>query len=582
MDAILSLVSGLIRSAAFLFILTLIGKALLPVAYPGNNGMKGAAVIVLVSWFSILLEVPLSVIPVPLLLLTGAALLFKKAPLIHDKTLCWTDLTTFALFYTVAFLFILPPAGEAYLPIVKIANTDLLNYMNTASYLLRLGPGNVATLPNIDLRTMIYGFTPGVHAALAWMSFFYLGDVMQTMMPFLFMIVALISCTITRLCESIFAISRPLAIGIAVIIISGPYFRYIVHFYFLSSLVGMLLFLLILSEAVRHCENFAEARGTLFSKAPGLPWPTANAGGPRNDVMRHLPYYFLLFYCYPPLFIITIAFQVALCILLYYSQIKFMLFSLFAIILSTSIVLLIDPYHTLSVFHFFTRIISPSITGWPLSYISPLALLGLPSPLELASPVLVIIGAGLIIFIGIIGLKKRAFTNAVSQSIIIMAIVSVVCFYIYAFLLGPSYQQWKFGSYLALPLSFVFWSIIAHLNRSDIFVAICLLILGGNMVWHITHDPKSEYYSSDYAKLRLIEHLVSEQDMDINMAEFTTNYLPAYFIRNKTLHFMSPASYPMEAHKPGRPYFIEGPPCNTPLDAIGCLYTSNARENTLQ
>lgn len=531
MEAVQSLIFGLIKGATFLWFLTLIGRSLWPDSR-ANGMIAGAAIAAFFSWFGVYFGLPLtSTLPL-ILMLTGMAVLIRNPPFPAFNTAIRPFFADFTLFYTLAFLFTWPPVGDAVLPIVNIANTDILNYMNTASYLQRLGPDNIATLSYIDSRTMIYAFTPGVHAALALMAPLYQGDVMQTMMPFLFMVLALIGCTWVRLSQFYFGLSRAAALGIAAILLTGPYFRYIVHFYFLSSLLGMAVFLSLL---------MAQA-----------------------SLLIYIPYHFLLFYCYPPLFVLGIAAQLGIALLSRISAIK-------GILISAGIVLLIDPYHSIEIFRWFGQIASPSTTGWPLGIISPWALLGLPSYLEIHSVWPFILGCSLIGFI--------AWRAPRMQPITILTLLAILSFYGYALIMGPSYQQWKFGTYLALPLMFVIWALVAEHIRPHLFTLLCIIIVCCNGLWHITQDPKTEYYSADYKKLRLLETLVSEQDIDISMATFTSNYLPAYFIRNKTLHFMSPSSYPMEAHTPGHPYFIEGAPCDSALDTIGCLsYNSEIRQ----
>lgn len=531
MDALLSLVLGLIKSTTFVYFLSLIGRSLWPDSRT-NTVVSGSAIAIFISWFAIHFGLPLTLVCPLILILVGLALLLKNPPLPLWSASLRPFLIDFAFFYTLAFLFTWPPVGDAVLPIIKIANTDILNYMNTASYLQRLGPDNIATLPYFNADNFIYAFTPGVHIGLGLMAALFKGDVMQTMMPFLFMVCGLIGCAWVRLSQTYFGLSRMAALGIAAILFTGPYFRYIMHFYFLSSLVGMSIFLYLLMA--------------------------------QGAVLIYLPFYFLLFYCYPPLFVLAMAAQLGMSLITKLS-------SMTPILISAGLVLLIDPHHSLEVMRWLSHITGPSLTGWPLDTISPLALLGLPSYLELNSIWAVLIGCS---FFCILILRAPK-----TQPIMLLALLAILSFYAYALFIGPSYQQWKFGTYLALPLMFVIWALMAESIRPRFFIFLCMIIVCGNAIWHLTQDPVPDHYSAEYKKLRLLETLVGEQDIDISMSSFTSNYLPAYFIRNKTLHFMSPSSYPMEEHRPSHPYFIEGSPCQTALDSIGCLrYNSEIRQ----
>ncbi len=102
------------------------------------------------------------------------------------------------------------------------------------------------------------------------------------------------------------------------------------------------------------------------------------------------------------------------------------------------------------------------VAGWPLDFISPLALVGFPgavNALEIrnvsdAQFVTAFFGVLLAFLVGAYFWWFRAATTRAEREWVGLGVGSFVVYWIAFLVLGRSYQQWRLASYLPLPLSF--------------------------------------------------------------------------------------------------------------------------------
>lgn len=237
--------------------------------------------------------------------------------------------------------------------------------------------------------------------------------------------------------------------------------------------------------------------------------------------------------------------------------------------------------------------------GWGLSLISPFAVLGIPSPLTLSSSVaqfFTLLGFSiLVIFCAVEGLKLKK-TNAISASAIVFFIFSVMSIFIYIlyyYHLGPSrYQPWKFASYYALPFCGGILAMFSRILQSKnnfypwkkITVVLVTLALVGNIfiIWKGT--PPFQTLSNKYRRLGALDQM-GFSTYWIKMSDYSSTFLPVYFIPHKTLHLLSDSYYPMQSLEinqitPSQPLFVEttkkcvGTSSNQVINIlnVGCLY----------
>lgn len=566
-----------------------------------HNIVLGSSSAVLWCWYSVnlgiglLLAIKAVILFVIILIFIKFALLSKSADYgFPSLSLTIEFLYKYTLFYIIGYVFMMPYPSDNFLPIVRAGNNDILNYLVTSSYLQRLGPSNIAGFSFIDSASMISSFTPAVFDAIEGVAMIFNGETIIAIMPTIFGFLALIGCIITTLAQRAFLLSSGLAVGVAAVLISGPFLRYIIGNYFLSTLVGVLFVLLVLSRTVD--ELLTKTKTQFF-----------------NLVLGFVPYYFLIFYSYPPLLIIGIVLQIGFIFiyahLLYilqpvgrvlYIECVLTIFSWIVMALSSILIIgLIDPDHFRSVTNLLSHLSTKGTGGWALDFISPFAVIGAPILLEIHELVYQLFTITVFLLsISILGyfyFKASKFCNIlIGGTFYVLSSLSFIGYFVYYFLIGPSYQQWKLASYLPLFISFSFISAIASIvvaNANEIkaqklkiyVLGACAILVAANMAVHIMRDPPLERFSSKYANLKALD-LIEPKEIFVKMSNFSSTFFPIYYNKNKILHFITPSYFPLEFLKfhdisPIKPLFVEGDPCelggdNISIKDVGCLYVA--------
>lgn len=557
----------------------------------------GAAFAVLWFWYSLKLLIPASTAEKALIALMIILLILRrktiKAPpdlnrIINRDSLFWIFLYT--TFYTVNYIFTLPPVTQDRLPVARIFNNDIFNYINISQYLQHLGTSHIAGFSFVEPLSPMVTFTPSAFYFIDGFSVFFYGETMRAAMPAIFAITALTGCAITWIISRNFRISRSLATAIGLVFASGPFLRYIVGNYFLSTIIAELFALLLLGKTA----------DLLLKKDQSNWW---------RVVCGFAPYHLLIFFTYPPLYIIGIGLQVGFVLLflfLFDSNEQNILDSLLvkirnagkwiaAIVASSAVPMVVDPQHAYQILTLLFFISNNHGIGWALDFIAPAAIFGLPTGFEiharqskiLNALVLTVLYA--VVFFFAARNKERSGSG---QVFLLLSALSFLMYFAYFSRVGPSYQQWKIASYLPLFLApFALASaasVVAARSEMDRRVPLLIaglgpLVLALNIERHYRIEPALDEFPSTYANLRALDVIGSANDLYVEMSNMSSTFFPVYFLRSRTLHLISPSYYPQEALSPEKitpntPLFIEGEACtvgthSVSITGVGCLYS---------
>jgi hypothetical protein len=604
-----SIVQGILASSISFVFFFLAGIACLPRQIITSNrfsflfGLVGFSFLSIICFYSLQYTISLYIVfewfslGIGLVLIARACTLIKllRKNLLQYLSIASKWWLAYIFLYTLIYIFLPQPDPNYYIPVNHIGNTDIFNYINITQDLFSLKDSTLAStyihpfhLPYSDPFWAYYQ-TPGVFYFNAWMSLFYAGNALDAAMPILYTIVSLIGLMITYYCHHFFRCSRIIATGIAAIVLCGSFYRFIIGFYFLSSLMGTVIWLSCIIVVLRWDFSQPINKQRLPQFLIGIASPSC-----------------LLLMLYPIFFWINLPILVGIISLLVIYQSKnysylnryhfpFKVFSQY--IGSFSLAILI-------VFALIPQSISFSINSilfqanrsdvlWVLPLLSPLSLLGFPTYYGwLKSPSLLIIFA--IIFLGLfycfyhLELKKAPIKNKAPIYILaLLALGSLFVYWLYYYFAGPlRYQPWKFASYFLLPLAGVFWGIFFKIlaytkHCRKIFLAILFCCLTGNFFFYYYQLPNPPL--KEYNKLALLNDIASPT-LITKMNNFTGTYLARFYIRHKKLHSLNYSYYSRESLTTiadNEPFFVESPRgCEfkslskeaLSIQPIGCLY----------
>jgi hypothetical protein len=556
---LLDIAHGLGAALGFAFCFYLSGLAVLPHRWGVTRGelplLAGASLWMGTCWFGIAGGIPIPRLALGYLSATlvlgalryrsvGAALRAAAS----RTTLVWT--TGFGMLYVLAYLFTLPPVDESYLPPAWIGNIDLLTYVRHTQYLLRMGPSNVAGYSYLNY---IYYQTPGVFHLLGGLSLFFEQDPLRAAMPAQFAFTALIGVLVARISHDVFSLPRMSALAIGAVLISGPFFRYFAGNYFLSTMMSMpaALFLLWTSVSYRPAKLLDI----------GL-------------IVRLCCAYLPLLMIYPFLLAVGLAMQAAAVVLVALSEMQSrgsespsaswrdagrrLLRMGCASVLPLALLVGVFFEHVKWTGEMVFALTEKNINGWPLDFISPWAIWGVPgstfadADLEIGGTRQLAMATFAAMALVLIGLFYGRFRKSTSPAMRALAGLTAASFAVYCAYfghIGPSYQQWKFASYTILPLSFVIFAGGLHLlGRLPAFrfitvptmgykaaiAALIVVFVGGNGFVHAQRDPDLLRFSGEIRNLIEVDELQSFREMSIwstNPADlrmwFALYYLPS-------------------------------------------------------
>jgi hypothetical protein len=524
--------------------------------------------------------------------------ILRADPLDPRGLIAWT--CAFGLFYVVAYLFFTPDVSGRRLPLATYLNNDLMNYLNFTRAFQERGPSNVAGLS--FLTAPQYLQTPAAFYVIALVAAFFRNDAMHAAMPLQFTLSAIIALLATRVCRSVFRAPWPWALAFGATAISGPFFRYVAGNYFLSTLITVPVLL-------------------------NLLWTTVvrNRGGPRFNVPLAVEFgahYVLLLLTYPILLVIGVAVQGATVLIAavprtaagagsaaWRDDVAELAGLPLSIALGLVLMAVAVPQHVLTAGQSVLYLSQRGIAGWPMAFISPLALFGFPGHfdrVQLQEPVLVVYAMGSLATVAAVLLfayfwvfRRRA---TLEERLYVAVGAMSLLLYCAAFSrLGPSYQQWKLASYLTGPLSFITFAAIVRMfqlatragpghaarrrtaTNRGLAVLFALVFVGGNLRMHMRVEPPPWTFSAAFANLQVLDELPFVRQIYVEMKDVRTTFLPVYFIRSKELHLISPSYYPREPLpldriSPATPYLLQDFGCDgvghsrtMTIEGVGCL-----------
>lgn len=605
--------ASLLCAACFL----LAGSLLIPRRWDESLGsgespaIAGAALYALACWFGVTLGVPVSraamgfvITVVVLSAFRGRWLrsaLSARGVASQPARRWWL---AYCGLYVLAYLFTMPPVTSADLPIAWTGNVDLLTYIRYTRYVWDLGPSN---LVGFDYLNFVYLQTPAVFYLLGALSLPFGADPLSAAMPAQFAFTALIGLVAARISASVFKLSRPAAVAIGAVLISGPFFRYVAGAYFLSTLMATPALLYLLWVTVEH-------RPRRFLDAA--------------LAVRFAAAYVLLLLIYPFLLFAGVAAQVAAIALaaiadvqsghgvrLAWREAVLGAARKTAVVLAACAALALCFYErlgwSLNMVHTLSEI---GIAGWPLQLVSPLAMLALPGVrvdhagcatcvgIEITSsayrlPAIAAFSAIAGVLAWLYFRRFRRETTTPQRTFVGLAAGALVVYCAYYWRLGPSYQQWKFASYTVLPLSFVIYAGALHLIRQSrmsmrstaAMAGVAVALVGGNLAIHASHDPDLMRFPGALRNIERVNERPPFSEMTLKMDEepaaFLT-WLALYFLPSKRVHVVSEIFSPNEPLDlgqiaPARPLLIQGYSCDgighdetMTVGGVGCLVSA--------
>ena len=252
------------------------------------------------------------------------------------------------------------------------------------------------------------------------------------------------------------------------------------------------------------------------------------------------------------------------------------------------------------------------IGGWPLDFISPLALLGVPgnpdqiavSSVTLRWVAMAALSSAALLFVLVFWWKYRHETTAAERTFVALASGSLLLYCVYFLLQGPSYQQWKFASYGWLPFAFVglagclrLWELTSwgerlrqatHGRRAAAagLLLVVMGLVGGNLAVHARAEAPLLRPRGAFRNLSVLDTMRSFHEMDLATRDFQSTMLAMYFVRTKLMHPVGQVDFPSEAIdykrvSADRPLFVQDFGCEgvghrdtMAIPDIGCLLFS--------
>lgn len=557
----------------------------------------GASLAVMWFWYSLKFHIPASTAAKILFAFTVILFISRyKAILqfidlktvINRNSLFWIGL--YVIFYSINYIFSLPPVTHDRLPISRIGNNDIFNYIIISQYLQHLGPSHISGFSFLNSRSLMVPFTPSPFYIINGLSVFYNAETMRAAMPAIFTMGALAGCAIVWIVCRNFQIPRLPATAVGLLFVSGPFFRYIIGNYFLSTIVAGFFVLLLLSKTAELVFSVEKRKWIRLA-------------------YLFAPYHLLLFFSYPPLYVIGIALQVGFVLLslfLFNTDVRASSNSwllririasqwIMAITVSSLVPMIFDPQHAREMLNFLFFISQRGTGGWPLDFIAPAAIMGIPTSIEIHSRnaqifnviVLAVLFAIVIFSKSHVGKKSKG-----GQVFLLLSGLSFLLYFTYFFRFGPSYQQWKIASYFPMFFApFIVASVASIFTVKGgigqrllplLVASLGPVVLGANIVFHYRTASPLEEFPASYANLQALDMIGNAKELYIEMSTYSSTFFPVYFIQSKILHLLSPSYYTRETLTlqkitPATPLFIEGDDCNgdaysVTIAGVGCLY----------
>ena len=422
----------------------------------------GLSVTLFFAWYAYRIGIPLGILMVALFLITIAFTICKLAGrmrlnrggnIIYPNGI-YNSLYIFP-FLAVAFSIQSFFAFESSNHIVgTIGNKDIYDWSMLAQYLLG-APGYDNVITTLGLSAQQHRIDSfGTFFALAAISKFSGKLPLEATPAFTILLMSLIGLSIFDLVKKLYGFKDCIAFCISLLVSAGAFFFYLTYNNFYAQLLSTFLYISMIA-AILHIA-FKEHQISFISRSLISGAPIA-----------------VILIVYPPGFLVFSFFSVTFCIIYGLScsnrlsflaalnSVKFLLYPLlFGILMG--IVLL--PELALYTFHR-TIEVKDVVNGWPLPLIFPAHLLSLPVFTfgkltgNLLYYFITFCVVSIVSIYAYLAAKRQSSAIAARQGAFMFFYAASIVVYLIVYLIkGEAYQVWKFGSFVVLPMSFVFLS----------------------------------------------------------------------------------------------------------------------------
>ena len=344
-----------------------------------------------------------------------------------------------------------------------ILNADIFVYMKAAGY-LGLFPGGTVAIGAMNLRDFAQHDVFGAFGLVTFGRFVLRTSWSDLPLSTMGLAIGLIGMAAGRCCRTLFDLGLPTSILLALVLVTGPLFQYVALNYFL----GQMLFVGVLTtSSLWLVEEQPFGGRAVLAKALGLSLAAA-----------------CLLLCYDvwtfQFVAITSGLLSTLCFLRPAQRWRdrltaAVLSGLSSLVLAGASLFATSPSRLAGVASKLASFSVPNAAGWPLPFIDPGLLLGLPVAWRgMDDPKIAATGtmASAVLLLATVGIASAKLDRS-RQSLGRKVVLALFCLTAAAYLVvwatfGETYQQWKFASTLPLGFGFAVTATVIHLLCLDL------------------------------------------------------------------------------------------------------------------
>ena len=443
-----------------------------------------------------------------------------------------------------------------------IFNADIFVYMKASAY-LAFFPGAFPTVGGADLHSIATHDVFGTFGLLTFAKFTLGTGLGRVAVPVMGLGIGLIGMAVSRCCRTVFRLSLPLSVLVALVTVTGPLFQYVVLNYFLSQTVFVAVMLTVslwLVEVRSGTGRAGLAAAVVVAVASGC-------------VLLCYDVWLLQFVA------MMSALMAALRILAPTGRLRVRAGAALvaggaAAALSLGVSALTSPSRLGDVLSKLAAMSVPNSSGWSLPFVDPGLLLGLPidwqpeeaPKVSIAGPIM-----GAVLLLAMLGIAAARLDRG-DGSLRRKTAFGLFCAAALAYLVvwtkfGEAYQQWKFASTLPLGFGFTVLATMAHLLRLDAlrsraavleiaaatFLVVCIGLDGSlardKLMSSLAHIPAS------MADLATVDRLPGNEPVYVDVTDFQARMTALAFINLKPLTFQGHSQFgPGTSPPTGEPY----------------------------
>lgn len=434
------------------------------------------------------------------------------------------------------------------LPLLSSGNHDILSYLK-AGDVLRALPDVATQVGDLNIAAWMASDVFGAINLVAFSSFLLRTGVEQCAIPLLAFAIGLIGLGMAAACRRVFALPLWLALAVVVLFTTSPLFSYVAASYFLSQLLFVGLLLAALTP-------LAEAADRESGTLPALAAILVCAAG----VMFVYHAWFA-----PYVLLVSGAFGVlplmrgggltpsGLMRAAGAGVSAFVLMNVFCAVVGTS-------RYAITVDNILSAAAIADV-GWPLPFINPALLLGIPAWWQTpeASPSVLgqsLPALGIVLLAGAAALRLDRGEGRSGRRFVLICFIAAALLYLLVWaVLGASYRQWKFATTLAAPLGFAVAAYILYLasksgsrgGRASLVGASCVFIgfcLVENMAQYFERWTASTMsLSQDLRVIARADQDPAVEAVYIDAPSFGERMAAAVFVRTKPIFFSGPTYF---------------------------------------